>query len=1226
MSTAHPNRHARRASVARIILVLAVAGLVVALRPASAPAASTFTISGKGWGHGIGLSQWGARGLAEVAGYTHDEIIGHYYRGTTLAVTRPKTLTVNLDAARGNRSSWILRAGTVGRRIVVNGVTAPADSSYRFTASGTSVEVRDAATGALWRTFTGPVRVAQSGPVVEYTEETHPLLSFSSGWSRDSASVHSGGAYAYSGKSSESVTIRFRGTSFAWVGPKAPSYGRAEVFVDGVSKGIVSQYASSVSYQQTVWSVSGLSEGEHTIVIRPTGTKDSASTGTVIVLDAFDVRGAAASVRDAALLQIVGTSGPFDRTYVRYRGVFRIQPEAGRVRLLNEIDAESYLYGVVPREMPSSWHTEALKAQAIAARSYAYTETRSELYCTVYSQVYHGHSIGVDRANATMHEATRTNSAVDATWRKIARYGSSIIRAFFFASSGGHTANVQDVWGGSPQPYLTGVPDPYEAAVSPATGAPWATSWGSPVTYSSAALATALKLSSPVIAAVPDTAATGHVRSVAITMANGVKTQLNGDTFRSRLGMKSTMFTINGGGALEVPGYDTKARFEQNDGRIVYGGAWVTGAGSVHSGGSYIYSGTAGSTVTVKFKGTSIAWVGPKAPSYGRAEVFIDGKSRGVVSQYGSSVSYQKTVWSISGLSDGEHTLVIRATGTKDAASSGKIIVVDAFDVGTALVPLTLPDLTASARFQESDARLGYEGSWVSASGSGHSGGAYRYSSKMGSTVKVTFRGTALAWIGPKAASYGQAEIWVDGVKQSAVSQYAPSTALQQVVWSVGGLSAGEHTVVIRVAGTRQPESSGNTIVIDAFDVTDEGLPDLSGSGTPFSGWAEESDAAVRYVGAWHSGTGSTHSGDGYRYARDPDSFAIVQFTGTAIYWVGPRASSYGTADVYVDGVRQTTVSQYASSTAYQQTIWSVSGLTNETHTLIIRVRGEKESASDGSTIVLDAFSTERPPRQLASATFEENAPEVRLGGRWVSSSSGAYSGGGYAYSYTAGSTLRMSFTGTSVAWIGPKTASYGQAEIWLDGVKQGTVSQYAAATSFAETIWQAEGLEDRFHTLTIKVLGTKEPASAGSIVVIDALRAITPSPPDAIAVFEETTSGVARTGTWVLSSHSMFSGRGYAYSYKAGSRMTARFTGEAVAVIGPKGPGYGRFDVYVDGIKRGTASQYASQVLYQQQLFAVTGLAPGVHTIEARVLGTKDAGSAGITVVLDAFDAARER
>ncbi|HET6498927.1 MAG TPA: hypothetical protein VFH17_07750, partial [Coriobacteriia bacterium] len=488
----------------------------------------------------------------------------------------------------------------------------------------------------------------------------------------------------------------------------------------------------------------------------------------------------------------------------------------------------------------------------------------------------------------------------------------------------------------------------------------------------------------------------------------------------------------------------------------------------------------------------------------------------------------------------------------------------------------------------------------------------------------ATFRGTSFAWIGPKASSYGQAEVWLNGVRQPLVSQYAPSVSAREVIWQVSGLSPGEHSVVIRVTGTRDAASTGTLIVIDAFDVGDETRPDLSGSGDPFTGWAEEEDSAVRYVGSWIRGDGPGHSGAGYRYADDAGSYAIVEFTGTSIYWLGPRASSYGRAEVYLNGVKQATVSQYAPATALGQTIWSVTGLPARTHTLVIRVTGTRDTASSGNLIVLDAFSTQRP---LAPATFEENAPEVRTAGRWVSGTSGAYSGGGYVYSATAGSTLRMSFTGTAIAWVGPKAPSYGRAEVWLNGVRQATLSQYATGTALGQTIWETSGLEERLHTLTIRVLGTREAAASGSLVVVDALRVRAPVPPDAITVLEENSAAVTRAGVWTVSSNSMFSGRGYAHSRAAGARMTARFTGDSVTIIGPRGPGYGRFEVWVGGTRRGVVSQYAPALVHQQALFTVTGLRPGQqHQVEVRVLGTRDAASTGATVVIDSFDAARRR
>ncbi|WP_064091867.1 SpoIID/LytB domain-containing protein [Rossellomorea aquimaris] len=134
-----------------------------------------------------------------------------------------------------------------------------------------------------------------------------------------------------------------------------------------------------------------------------------------------------------------------------YRGSFLFSPSGTNVKLINYLGMEDYLKGVLPNEMPASWHTEALKAQAIAARSYAYS-TKSTLSNTVASQVYKGYS----------SEDSRTNAAVEATKDLKAVYGGKPIQTFFYSTSGGKTANISDVWNTSQQPYYTSVADTYE--------------------------------------------------------------------------------------------------------------------------------------------------------------------------------------------------------------------------------------------------------------------------------------------------------------------------------------------------------------------------------------------------------------------------------------------------------------------------------------------------------------------------------------------------------------------------------------------------------------------------------------------------------------------------------------------------------------------------------------------------------------------------------------------
>lgn len=146
-----------------------------------------------------------------------------------------------------------------------------------------------------------------------------------------------------------------------------------------------------------------------------------------------------------------------------YRGRIEVGRYGGRSTLtaVNVVPIEEYLYGVVPYEMPATWPMEALKAQAVCARSYAllkagyHAETDSKrgyrMVDTVQSQVYGG----------TTHEHARSNAAVDATKGQTLCYDNRTVTGYYFSTSGGHTENVEDVWG-SAKDYLQGVPDLYE--------------------------------------------------------------------------------------------------------------------------------------------------------------------------------------------------------------------------------------------------------------------------------------------------------------------------------------------------------------------------------------------------------------------------------------------------------------------------------------------------------------------------------------------------------------------------------------------------------------------------------------------------------------------------------------------------------------------------------------------------------------------------------------------
>jgi stage II sporulation protein D len=150
---------------------------------------------------------------------------------------------------------------------------------------------------------------------------------------------------------------------------------------------------------------------------------------------------------DATQLQLLSKGS----TYDRYRGVLRVLL-ANRASVINELSMEAYLRGVVPAEMPSSYPFEALRAQAVAARSYAAYRLRPgtgtfDVYDDTRSQVYRG----------IRRETAATNSAVEGTAGTVLRYGTGIANTLYHSTGGGATEHNENVFTSSTGAKTAGV-------------------------------------------------------------------------------------------------------------------------------------------------------------------------------------------------------------------------------------------------------------------------------------------------------------------------------------------------------------------------------------------------------------------------------------------------------------------------------------------------------------------------------------------------------------------------------------------------------------------------------------------------------------------------------------------------------------------------------------------------------------------------------------------------
>jgi stage II sporulation protein D len=224
-----------------------------------------------------------------------------------------------------------------------------------------------------------------------------------------------------------------------------------------------------------------------------------------------------------------------------YRGKTRLVNQGGQITAVNHVDIEQYLYSVVGAEAVASWPIEALKAQAVAARTYALhkrSQSKNPNYdvdTTTATQVYKG----LDS------EYSSTVQAVGQTNGQVMTYNGQTILAVFHSSSGGHTENVEDIWS-SRLPYLRGVVDYDQSAP--------VYQWTK--TFTGRELGNLISGVGTVTAMTPErTTPQGRVITMRVTGTGGT-TRISGENLRKALNLRSTLVSVSplGNGSFQVYG------------------------------------------------------------------------------------------------------------------------------------------------------------------------------------------------------------------------------------------------------------------------------------------------------------------------------------------------------------------------------------------------------------------------------------------------------------------------------------------------------------------------------------------------------------------------------------------------------------------------------------------------------------------------------------------------
>ena len=363
------------------------------------------------------------------------------------------------------------------------------------------------------------------------------------------------------------------------------------------------------------------------------------------------------------------------------------------------------------------------------------------------------------------------------------------------------------------------------------------------------------------------------------------------------------------------------------------------------------------------------------------------------------------------------------------------------------------------------------------------SGGTAMQSKVIGATATFTFTGSSVRWIGGRNDQGGIALVSVDGGPAKRVDTFARPYEIHTPMITIDGLTAGPHTLTIKVTGEKNPEAHADNqaiVMVDAFDVD-----------PPIVSHLQETDPDVVYSGSWTHDDNAHWSGGGVRSAPDPafggarfttttGSKVMLTFRGTSITWQSGRSFDHGIALVTLDGGAPTDVDTYGPATKFQEVVFAAAGLADAKHTLTIEATGRKNPASSGTKIVVDAFDVTSLGRRV-----QEDDPAIIYTGTWTRHNvNRVWNEGACNTTPVAGSKATFTFTGSSVSWIGcQKSSCGGTARISIDGafVKEIHNFRPEPIEAFQHEIFRADGLTPGQHTLTIQQMSTN------SYIVVDA-------------------------------------------------------------------------------------------------------------------------------------------
>ena len=696
------------------------------------------------------------------------------------------------------------------------------------------------------------------------------------------------------------------------------------------------------------------------------------------------------------------------------------------------------------------------------------------------------------------------------------------------------------------------------------------------------------------------------------------------------------------------------------------------------------YAFVTGTFAHFRFNGTQVKIYTLKEPAGGNIGYAIDGGAEQVVSNYAASSAGNQLSYTSAVLSSGNHDLVIRVVGSHEPSASSNTITVDKAEVYLPAVIQVLSATINDSVTGEGLNQFDYEGNpdWGTAAVP-NALGAYQndehYAFVTDTFAHFRFNGTQVKIYTLKEPAGGNIGYAIDGGAEQVVSNYAASSAGNQLSYTSPVLSSGDHDLIIRVVGSHEPSASSNTITVDKAEVyVPAGSPVLSATindsvtGTGLN--------QFEYVGSNWQTTAVGNAIGAYQndehYAFVTGTLAHFRFNGTQVKIYTVKEPAGGNIGYSIDGGGEQVVSNYAASTAGNQLSYTSPVLSSGAHDLVIREVGSHEPAASSNTITVDKAEVYVPvgtatptptPTPTATATATATIPTPTptptpvllatindsvtgtglnqfeyVGSNWhataVSNALGAYQNDEH-YAFVTGTLAHFRFNGTQVKIYTLKEPAGGNIGYAIDGGAEQVVSNYAASSAGNQLSYTSAVLSSGNHDLVIRVVGSHEPSASSNTITVDKAEVYgptatpiptatpTPTPQVLSATINDSVTGTGLNQFEYVGSdwHATAVGNALGayqddehYAFVTGTLAHFRFNGTQVKIYTLKEPAGGNIGYAIDGGAEQVVSNYAASIAGNQLSYTSPVLSSGDHDLVIRVVGSHEPAASSNTITVD--------